>query len=256
MLGDRRYVPLPDYVARAMVDRGELDVPLLSTHAEPRAIVLGTRRAAALKAHLRPNDQVPVLVASRSSEVLAWLEVDGPLHGHGGLPWSWVQRARVYGVLSTDVTTRGGEPAMSVPLATYLGTYEGQLRHAWYLVRDFDRTSGEEKVQLGRAIRAVETGELLPQSATHRLKSVGFPDPDAPRAAPTMTAAEQRKRLENLGHVLAGASLAIDSLGTIHRLPADDPLLEALRKSRRDIARLTRALAPTDTRGEGNDEQA
>jgi hypothetical protein len=249
MVGDRRYVPVPDRVGKAMVQQGRLDVPLLATDAEPHAVVLGTRRAAALKAHLGANDEIPILVASKSSEVLAWLAADRRAHPDGGLPWSWVQRARVYGWLTRDISTRNGQPPLVAALADYLGTHEGQLRNAWYLVRDFDAAGGEKRIQLGRALQAVESGELLPQSAATRLRTAGFPDPNAPRRPPAMSAADQRRALVKLGDALTGLGMGIESLGVMHALASDDPVLVPLKRFRRDITRLVRALTPTDTQG-------
>lgn len=248
VVGDRQGTPLPEGVGRDLAVNG-LTIPLLATDGEPRAVVLGTRRAAALKVYLGKDVRVPVLVASRSSEVAEWLRTDQALYPDG-LPWSWVQRARVYGWIVRDVSVRNGEPSVLGALAAYLQVHEIQLRNAWYLVRDFDRATGDKKVHLARAIQAVESGTLKPQSAYGRLKEGGFPDPDAPPPPPSLTPAQQRKALESLGHTLAGLSLGIDSLGVVSPLAPGDPALVPLVKFRRQITRLVRALASGDTHKE------
>jgi hypothetical protein len=251
IVGERQFVPLPEVAGRDIVANG-LDVPLLATVGEPRAVILGTRRAAALKALLHRDSRVPVMVAGKSSEVVSWMAADSAHRAVNEMPWTWMQRGRVAGWLLRDIAVRNGEPSLVDALATYLGVQAIQVRNAWYLVRDFDRAQGSRKVQVGRAIEAVERGELLPQSATSRLREGRFPDPDAPPAPATMTLAEQVRALQALGGELTGLGLGIDALGPVHEGLTTEQraeLLVPLAEFRRTLTRLTRALAPAQTQG-------
>lgn len=218
-------------------------------------MVLGSRRAAALRVRLHSEHRVPVMVAAKSSQLNAWLAADGAVREINGLPWSWTQRALVYGYLVAHVQTRSGQPGFNETLAAYLGVHPGQLRNAWYLVRDFNRAGGDWKVQIGRAIQAMESGDLLPQSAGQRLKREGFPAAGAPAPRPDMSVAEQVKAITALGNELEGLRLGIETLGPVHPdLTAEQraALLVPLAKFRADFTRLTRALAPTTHTQEGS----
>lgn len=251
VVGERHLTPLPNIAARDLATYG-LDVPLLATVGEPRAVVLGTRRAAALKSIVHPDSRLPVMCASKASEVRSWMAFDRVNRAVNEMPWSWVQRGRLMGWLLRDIQVRGDASIVDIA-AEYLGVKPSmQLRNAWYLVRDFDLATGEKKARIARAIEAVERGEYAPQSAVYRLTQGGFPDPDAPQERPAMTAAQQQRAIATLGQELAGLKLGIEALGVLHPDLTNEQraaLLAPLAEFRTVFVRLTRALAPTRTQG-------
>jgi hypothetical protein len=228
-----------------------LDIPLLSIYDKPHVVVLGTRRAAALRARMRGTDRIPVLVAGRSLHISNWLQADLQVQGWRGVgrPWTWMERARVANTMLAAITPRPGrDPSLTRALAAYFGVPEPQLRNAAYIQRDFDRATGDEKRRIARAVIDVEAGKILPHSAMRRLNArIGWhPDSDTP--PPTMTADRQAQMLGVLAGQLSGLLLGIEQMGAVH--PDLTPeqraeLYPPLAKFRRALTRITRQINNT-----------
>lgn len=226
---------------------------------EPSSVVLGNRRAAAVK-EMRHFDEVPVFVAHGPPDLERWLGVDAALdawnQGPAGMPWTWRQRADVLGAVLDGLDqfkgggaggTRGGSPTAMV--ARYFGVHEVQLRNALYLLR-FERSmSAPEAERATQALDLVEAGLIKPQSAYRKLRDGHPMQVGAGPTKPNASAAQQEKVLRSTGEALAGITHGLRQLGDI------DPAMKAeiraalvgpLAEARAVLARLTRQLASTD----------
>jgi hypothetical protein len=262
-VSDRAAARLPAQIAR-LIEFSGLEIPLLALPNEPSSVVLGNRRAAAVK-EMRHFDEVPVFVAHGPADLEKWLNLDAHLTAAmgepGGMPWTWRQRADVLGAVLAGLEqfkgggaggSRGGSP--TAMLADYFGVHEVQLRNALYLLR-FEQSDGVDAERARQGLDLVEAGEIKPQSAYRKLRD-GHPmyvgiGPTRPNA----TANQQEKVLRSTGEALAGITHGLRQLGDIDPAMTAETraaLVGPLAEARTVLARLTRQLASTD-KGDGQE---
>lgn len=225
---------------------------------EPSSVVLGNRRAAAIK-EMRHFDEVPVFVAHDPTDLERWLGADVALdawnQGPAGMPWTWRQRADVLGAVLDGLDqfkgggaggSRGGSPTEMV--ARYFGVHEVQLRNALYLLR-YERAGGGEGERARQALDLVEAGAIKPQSAYRKLRDGHPMQVGVGPTRPAMSADRQAKVLRQTGEALAGITHGLKQLGDIDPAMSADTratLLGPLAEARAVLARFTRQLAPTN----------
>lgn len=256
-VGDRGAARLPAQIVR-LIEFSGLEIPLLAMGNEPSSVVLGNRRAAAIKG-MRHFDEVPVFVAHGPADLERWLVADRKLdewnQGPAGMPWTWRQRADVLGAALAGLDdfrgggaggSRGGSPTDM--LAAYFDVPEVQLRNALYLLR-FERSGGGEAERATQALDLAEAGVIKPQSAYRKLRDGHPMQVGVGATKPGATAAEQAKVLRQAGEALAGITHGLKQLGDIDpAMPADTraALLGPLAEARTALSRITRQLAPTN----------
>lgn len=252
-LPERAGTDLPGPIVRAMEFTG-LEIPLLTLAYEPTSVVLGNRRAAAVRG-MKRFDDVPVYVAQEPEDIEAWCQADratqraeqalAPIPDH--LPWTWRQRAAVldYCLRGLD-RTRGGPRggSLAVILGEYFGVPEIQLRNAMYLLR-FERTGGDEGARATEALTLVEASEIQPQSAYKKLRAGDPMQVGVAAPRPLASAAQQEKTLRSAGQALSGITFGLRQLGDIDpAMPAETraELLGPLQEARTTLTRLARQL--------------
>lgn len=256
---DRGRARLPAQIAR-MIEFSGLEIPLLTLASEPSSVVLGNRRAAAVK-EMKHFDEVPVFVAHNPAELETWLRIDARLdewnQGPAGMPWTWRQRAEVLRVVLSGLDHIRGGSYLGSPtemLASYFNVHPVQLRNALYLLR-YEREGGPEGERARLALDLCERDELKPQSAYRKLRDghpmqVGVTEP-----RPAATAAQQEKVLRSTGEALAGITHGLRQLGDIDPAMSAETraaLVGPLAEARTILTRLTRQLASTD---KGDDQE-
>lgn len=256
---DRASVRLPAGVVRPIEFTG-LEIPLMALSSEPSAVLLGNRRAAAIK-EMAHFDEVPILVVRTATHLKAWCDADRALEarfGEPGLPWTWRQRATALNILLANLegfrggsgTNRPGSP--TAILARYFGVHEIQLRNATYLLR-FELADGPDRERATEALDLVEAGEVAPQSAYRRVREgrmVQNVTPYTPK--PKVSAAAQERALGQVAATLAGVTYGLRQLGDIDpAIPAETraALAAPLADARQVLTRVVRQLT-----NKGDDE--
>lgn len=244
---------LPGHIGRAIEFTG-LEIPLMSLASAPSKVVLGNRRAVAIK-EARHWGEVPVFVVHNPPELDEWLNIDVRLdqwnQGPPGMPWTWRQRADVLSAVLAGLDHIRGGPHFGSPtemLGAYFGVHEVQLRNALYLLR-FERAGGPEGVRAGLALDMCERGDIKPQSAYRKVRDGHPMQVGVGATKPAVSAAQQEKVLRSTGEALAGITHGLKQLGDIDpAMPAETraSLVGPLAEARSILTRLTRQLASTD----------
>jgi hypothetical protein len=257
---------LPAQVVRPIEFTG-LAMPLLSLGAEPSHVVLGNRRAAAVKV-MKHVDEIPLFVAHNPAELARWCEADKELErwnqGPGGLPWSWRQMGAALDAVLGGLSSHGagGTAAARAPgptdvLAAYFDVHEVQLRNAMYLLR-FERIGGPEGERATQALDLVEAGELKAQTAFRKLRDGAPMEYGVGAIRPAATVAQQVKAIRKAGDALAGITHGLKAIGDVDpAMPAETraELARPIQEARAVIARLARQLGTTESntdKGEGS----
>lgn len=249
MLPERASYLLQAGAARVIEFQG-LEIPLLGLPDEKHVVVLGNRRAGALKT-MRNFDQVPLYIAHNAEELDRWCTADATwMEGQPDVrPWTWSERGALLDhVMKVIGRPGGGGSGGSVVdvLAAYFGVHEVQLRNAAYLLR-FERQGGAGGERASSLLMLADKGELLPQSAYRKLRD-GDPVALSGRASSGgrgMTAKQQENALRNAVGVLNGVVMGLRQMGDISPDLAGDVRAEVtppIQDARRALARIARQL--------------
>jgi hypothetical protein len=224
-----------------------LEIPLLALPDRPNVVVLGARRARAVRA-MRHFEEVPVYVAPTSDALDAWCVADEEVAKRlgAGAPWTWRQRGELLDLAMQAY--RGYKKGPPDALAAYFGVHESQLRHTAYLLRLERGSIPAVQADARAAIELIERGELQPQSAYRKVRKgepvAGRAERAAARDA-TVPAAQQVKVLRSTIAALAGMKLGLDALGNLSPDITDaerQELAPSITEMRALFARLARQL--------------
>lgn len=234
-----------------VIEFSGLEIPLLALPDQEHVVVLGNRRAAALKS-MRHFDQVPLYVARNAQELELWCQADrrladGDAAGYDARPWTWSERAAVLDHAMKVIGRTSGAYRGSVIdiLAAYFGVHEVHLRNAVYLLR-FERAGGPEAERAARLMALVDRGEIRPQTAYRKLRDgdpVALAGGNTP--GPAMPARQQENALRNTVSALSGVVMGLRQMGDISpdvSAEVRDQVVPHIQDARRVLARIARQL--------------
>jgi hypothetical protein len=250
LLPERAVELLPATVERVIEFTG-LEMPLLGLPDEKGLVVLGNRRAIALKG-MRHYAEIPIFIANSAQDLARWCDADKQLtswdQGPEPRPWSWSERGALLdhtlGVLRRSTLSGAGRGSVVEILAAYFGVHEIQLRNAMYLLR-YERLGGPEGERAGSLMKLVEAGEIAPQTAYRKLRDGEPVSMTYASVKPLMSAKAQERALRNAAGALSGLVMGLRAMGDVSPdLPAAAraELVPPIQDARRLLARIARQL--------------